>query len=236
MALLALSLVAVPVLQPVSVVYGADNEVSQPSEELEVVKDELEEIEELEVADEGIPYEEQVDSIEEAVEKIETNSRDIYDTNTISARVDLLLLSTKSITIATTELTNKIQKAHVDIGFGITKAVAKAVNPFTSVDELRDAEGELNALLAEVSNYPELTSDDVATGYYKANLSRSIWDTRVARDRNVLGKKTFDTYNELNKAITRAVGVKLNPRATCGDIDQAIQDLAAAYETALINE
>ncbi|WP_091973687.1 CAMP factor family pore-forming toxin [Peptostreptococcus russellii] len=171
--------------------------------------------------------------MEEASNKLKANPETIYDIDSISARIELLIHCGKTISIATTELTNKIQKAHIEIGLEITKAVAKAINPFESVEGLKEEESVLDSLIEKVSTYPDLTADDTATIYYKSKLDKTIWNTRINRDKYILNKKSFETYKELNKAITKAVGIQLNPASKCIDIDNAITNLNLAYETAL---
>ena len=55
----------------------------------------------------------------------------------------------------------------------------------------------------------------------------------MSKKNYILNKKSFETYKELNKAITKAVGIQLNPASKCIDIDNAITNLNLVYETAL---
>ena len=96
-----------------------------------------------------------------------------------------------------------------------------------------DAEGTaLKARLEKVSQYPDLTPNDVATVYVRTNFSKTIWQVRANRDRYILGHKSAAVYKTLNHAITKAVGVRLNPKTTVGNIQAARTELLAAYQTA----
>lgn len=87
--------------------------------------------------------------------------------------------------------------------------------------------------MAKVSAYPELKSTDIATVYYKSKLDKAIWDTRFERDKKVLGVKDFETYNNLNKEITKAVGVQLNPNSTVEQVENIIIELQESLEFAI---
>lgn len=87
--------------------------------------------------------------------------------------------------------------------------------------------------MAKVSAYPELKSTDIATVYYKSKLDKAIWDTRFERDKKVLGVKDFETYNNLNKEIKKAVGVQLNPNSTVEQIENIIIELQESLEFAI---
>lgn len=183
-------------------------------------------------------YQKQKNEINNAYSKIlpdanlKFNPSTIYDMDTIGARVQLLAQCGKAITFATTDLSNKVQKAHTEIGFAITRAVIMAANPFESVESIEREAQALEALMQALEQYPELSPTDVATIYYKKKLDSAIWEVRFKRDRNILGKKSFKTYNELNRNITKAVGVQLRPSSTCIDIDNAIIELNNAYAIA----
>ena len=132
-----------------------------------------------------------------------------------------------------TTLQNKVRPAHVELGLEVTKAVLLTINPGVTAKEL-DAECDaLKARLTKVSQYPDLTANDVATVYVRANFGKTIWQVRVNRDQHILGHKSAEVYKTLNRAITKAVGVKLDPNATVGKIQAARTELLAAYQTAL---
>lgn len=147
-------------------------------------------------------------------------------------RIKLVATTIDTIHTATTTLQNKVRPAHVELGLEVTKAVLLTANPATTAKEL-DAEGTaLKARLEKVSQYPDLTPNDVATVYVRTNFSKTIWQVRANRDRYILGHKSAAVYKTLNHAITKAVGVRLNPKTTVGNIQAARTELLAAYQTA----
>lgn len=119
------------------------------------------------------------------------------------------------------------------MGFAITKLVIRIIDPFASVDAIKAQVQEIKALEEKVINYPDLQPTDRATIYTKAKLNKAIWNTRLERDKKVLGIKPFDVYNRLNKAITHAVGVQLNPTTTVQQVDDEVIAVQNALETAL---
>ncbi|HEP1405199.1 TPA: CAMP factor family pore-forming toxin [Streptococcus pyogenes] len=100
-------------------------------------------------------------------------------------------------------------------------------------DAIKAQVQEIKALEEKVINYPDLQPTDRATIYTKAKLNKAIWNTRLERDKKVLGIKPFDVYNRLNKAITHAVGVQLNPTTTVQQVDDEVIAVQNALETAL---
>lgn len=155
-----------------------------------------------------------------------------YDPSTIMPRIKLVATTIDTIHTATTTLQNKVRPAHVELGLEVTKAVLLTANPASTAKEL-DAEGAaLKARLEKVSQYPDLTPNDVATVYVRTNFSKTIWQVRANRDRYILGHKSAAVYKTLNHAITKAVGVRLNPKTTVGNIQAARTELLAAYQTA----
>ena len=155
-----------------------------------------------------------------------------YDPSTIMPRIKLAATTIDTIHTATTTLQNKVRPAHVELGLEVTKAVLLTANPASTAKEL-DAEGAaLKARLDKVSQYPDLAPNDVATVYVRTNFSRTIWQVRADRNRYILGHKSAEVYKTLNHAITKAVGVRLNPKTTVGNIQAARTKLLAAYQTA----
>ncbi|MDO5727642.1 MAG: CAMP factor family pore-forming toxin, partial [Bowdeniella nasicola] len=155
-----------------------------------------------------------------------------FDPATIAPRVELLAQIGTTIGTATTELTNKIGDAHVELGFSITRAVIRLGNPSSSVYAIEASAAELAETLDRVSHYPDLGPDDRATIYVKARLDKVIWQVRIARDTHVLGKDR-DAYRTLNRNITHAVGVWLNPGSTVAQVDAEIAGLHLALQDAL---
>ncbi|WP_444810918.1 CAMP factor pore-forming toxin Cfg [Streptococcus canis] len=197
------------------------------SKQLDAIKDEVK----------GTDAEATVDKAKDAVEHMKTSVRfspdTIYDLNSIGVRVEALSEAIQAIVFSTTQLTNKVEQAHIDMGFAITKLVIRILDPFTSVDAIKAQVEELKVLKQKVLNYPDLQPTDRATIYTKAKLDKAIWNTRFERDKKVLGVKSFEVYNTLNKAITHAVGVQLNPTTTVEQVDQEIVALQNALATAL---
>jgi len=155
-----------------------------------------------------------------------------YDPSTIMPRIKLAATTIDTIHTATTTLQNKVRPAHVELGLEVTKAVLLTATPAPTAKEL-DAEGAaLKARLDKVSQYPDLAPNDVATVYVRTNFSRTIWQVRADRNRYILGHKSAEVYKTLNHAITKAVGVRLNPKTTVGNIQAARTKLLAAYQTA----
>ncbi len=154
-----------------------------------------------------------------------------FDFATIGPRVELLTTISSTVETASTDLTNKVSEAHVEIGFAVTKAVIRLGNPTSTVDQIKDSIKDLKDTVAKVSNYPDLGPEDRATIYVKAKLDKAIWEVRLERDKNILGKNS-DAYWELNKAIMKAVGVQLDPTATVAQTEKAAKDVKAAYEAA----
>ncbi|USR79431.1 CAMP factor family pore-forming toxin [Arcanobacterium pinnipediorum] len=167
---------------------------------------------------------------------IATGNLTAFDAQTILSRAELATNIGLTIDTATTKLTNKVQAAHVEIGFAVTRAVIRLTNLTASEAQLQESIKDLQEVVARVSNYPDIADDDIATIYVKRDLTKKIWKTRWDRDTNILGKKTFATYHELNKHITKAVGVELRAKSTVKEVRDAIADLDAAYQAALAGE
>ncbi|HEO1325707.1 TPA: CAMP factor pore-forming toxin Cfb [Streptococcus agalactiae] len=185
----------------------------------------------------GTDYEKTVNEAITSVEKLKTslraNPETVYDLNSIGSRVEALTDVIEAITFSTQHLANKVSQANIDMGFGITKLVIRILDPFASVDSIKAQVAEVKQLEQKVMTYPDLKPTDKATIYTKSKLDKAIWDIRVQRDQKVLNKKSFDVYNALNKAITHAVGVQLNPNVTVQEVDQEIVNLQMALQTAL---
>ncbi|WP_216380608.1 CAMP factor family pore-forming toxin [Arcanobacterium phocae] len=156
-----------------------------------------------------------------------------FDAQTILSRAELATNIGLTIDTAATKLKDKVQAAHVEIGFAVTRAVIRLTNLTSTEAQLKESIKDLQDVLARVSEYPEIAPTDTATVYVKNELTKKIWKTRWDRDTNILGKKAFVTYHGLNKHITKAVGVELNPHSTVQQVRDAVTDLDTAYKTAL---
>lgn len=185
----------------------------------------------------GTDYEKPVNEAITSVKKLKTslraNPETVYDLNSIGSRVEALTDVIEAITFSTQHLANKVSQANIDMGFGITKLVIRILDPFASVDSIKAQVNDVKALEQKVLTYPDLKPTDRATIYTKSKLDKEIWNTRFTRDKKVLNVKEFKVYNTLNKAITHAVGVQLNPNVTVQQVDQEIVTLQAALQTAL---
>lgn len=170
--------------------------------------------------------------LREAIVAIAAGGVPPFDPATILPRLQLLTEIGNTIHVATTEFANKTNDAHVQIGFAVTRAVIRVANPSGKVEQIQASIKELSELVSKVRTYPDLTPQDTATIYVKARLDKAIWETRFARDKNILGKVPFATYNELNGKITHAVGVWLDPTATVQKVDDEVAALKAAYAKA----
>lgn len=185
----------------------------------------------------GTPNEKTVTTAINTVNGLETslraNPETIYDLSSIGARVEALSDVVQAIVFSTNHLTNKVEQAHIDMGFAITKLLIRIADPFASVDSIKAQVEAVKQLEVAVLKYPDLKPTDRATLYTKAKLDKAIWSTRITRDQKVLNVKSFEVYNTLNKAITHAVGVQLNPSVTVAQVDQEIVTLQKALDTAL---
>lgn len=155
---------------------------------------------------------------------------------TIGSRIEALVTIIDGIVFATTEATNKTTDAHKAMGYTITKALIALSDPFSSQDAITTHVQRIIDLKEEIAKMPNLTMEDVATIYVKAKLDNAIWNTRFIRDREVLGKVPFDQYHLLNQAITKAVGIQLDPNTKVKDIDLAVKELQTALEKTLGRE
>ncbi|KPG65975.1 crotonobetainyl-CoA:carnitine CoA-transferase, partial [Cutibacterium acnes] len=56
---------------------------------------------------------------------------------------------------------------------------------------------------------------------------------RVGRNKNIVGKKDQAVVDTLNKEISKADKVRANAKSTVTQVDTAVDQLRAAYQTAL---
>ena len=80
---------------------------------------------------------------------------------------------------------------------------------------------------------PDIKDTDPATIYTKAHLNKAIWQVRHDRNKNINGKKDKAVVKELNKEISKAVGVWFRAKSTVGDCKAAEAELNDAYQKAL---
>lgn len=160
------------------------------------------------------------------------NPGSFYNPNTYRLRGRLFAEASKAAYIATNEWRMKPQVVHSKIGLEIAHAYMAVVDPFSNVKRLTTRLNALAEMVLFGYNYRDITPEDVATIYFKKELSEAIWDVRFKRDKNILGKVPFEVYHNLNKQITKAVGVQLNPNTKVKDIDGAVAAVKDAYAQA----
>lgn len=170
--------------------------------------------------------------LRETIEAVIAGRVPSVDLATVLPRIELVVQIADTIETATTTLQNKVQAAHVELGFAVTKAVIRVVNPSSSIEQIDESKTELAEDLERVSGYPDLQPGDTATIYVKAGLDKKIWQTRIQRDKEILGKASTPVYMELNKNITQAVGVWFDATATVADVNAEIENLDDAYAEA----
>ncbi|WP_159544553.1 CAMP factor family pore-forming toxin [Streptococcus halichoeri] len=204
-----------------------EQQLNQDSAQLNAIKDDVK------GTDIEQPVTTALDTVEKLKTSLEVNPASIYDLSSIGVRVEALSDVIEAITFSTQHLANKVSQANIDMGFAITKLVIRIADPFASVDAIKAQVAEVKKVEQAVLTYPDLKPTDKATIYTKAKLDKAIWQTRIQRDQKVLNVKSFAVYNTLNKAITHAVGVQLNPNATVQEVDQEIANLNAALQAAL---
>lgn len=204
-----------------------DERLKQESSQLHALKEEVK----------GTDKEDTVNSAINTVETMKTalraNPDTIYDLNSIGIRVEALSDLIQAIVFSTQQLSNKVDQAHVDMGFAITKLLIRIADPFASVDAIKGQVETLKQLQSLVLSYPDLQATDRATIYVKSKLDKAIWQTRIIRDQKVLNVKSFEVYHQLNRAITHAVGLQLNPSVTVAQVEQEMATLQEALNTAL---
>ena len=152
---------------------------------------------------------------------------------TIGSRLEAITTIIDGIVFATTEATNKVTDAHKQMGYAITKALIALSDPYASQGLIDKHVQKIINLKKDILLYPDLTIDSTATIYVKSKLDNAIWNTRFLRDQELLGKVPFETYDQLNRKITKAVGVQLNAKSTVADVETAIKNLKEALTTAL---
>lgn len=221
-------------------VAAADGDVAQAEESLAELDQALENLETATATDPDIRWSTEFRTLTRTLAElrqtagvIATGGISLIDPQLAFTRVDLLVQIAATIADSSNNLSNKIQAAHVELGFAVTRAIVRLVNPGATVAQLQAAVDDLAATYERVSTYRDLEPGDTATIYVKSALRKAVWETRFARDKNILGKKEFAVYHELNRAITSAVGVQLNPQTTVADVQSAIDSLGTAYAKAL---
>ena len=191
----------------------------------------------------AIPGSEYADQIEDliktaldlsgAIDTIAHGGVPAYDPATIVPRIHLAIDAADAIKSGNTTLQHKVKRAHVELGLEIAKASIVAINPASSVAQVQDEIKALKDRIDKVSAYPDLSKDDTATIAYKQTLRKTIHEVRVGRNKNIVGKKDQAVVDTLNKEISKADKVRANAKSTVTQVDTAVDQLRAAYQTAL---
>ncbi|WP_279058400.1 CAMP factor family pore-forming toxin [Mobiluncus mulieris] len=171
--------------------------------------------------------------LSQVMESVAQHGMNLADADLEIARAQLVVEIGSTIKKSSDNLRYKIQKAHVELGFAVTRAIIRVANIGAKTPQLLDSIKDLQETYERVSTYPELTATSRANFYIKNGLNKFIWKVRVARDKNILGKKPYKVYRQLNREITKAVGVWFRARATVQDVANAVERLDNAYKTAL---
>lgn len=222
--------------------YAQTQEISQST--TTAVQNEKAKLDELEEKVAGTAFEEAFNQLVPVLNTLEkdltassSNARfnpvTIYDLDSIGVRLQLITEISNAIAFSVEHLDNKVEQAHRELGVEITKAVIAVADPFASVAKLEQQIISLKQLMEKVLTYPDLDLDAKATHVVKQKLDAAIWATRFERDKKVLGKVPFAVYNDLNKVITKAVGVQLSLKSTVRDVNTAIANLEKALATAI---
>lgn len=147
-------------------------------------------------------------------------------------RIDLLINIAETITADATELVDSQQQAHIIIGFAVTRAVVKAIDPFETADELKKASNDLTAALDRARAVPKQTEDSVRTHYNLEKLNKAINDAKRARNKELRNKLDATKLAEVDMAIKKAENVKRNNKATVKEVGEAADELNAKIEEA----
>lgn len=243
----ALPAVAAPSPAPVSQDSRATTSLQQAEQSLELVDARIAELRSLQEATNRIPkvqrpevdYRTEIrDLLKTAfelrgtIEAIVAGRVPAFDMATIKPRVELFLVTSRTIHRATTELTTKVDTAHIELGFCITRAVLRLINPTATVEMIDESRTDVLATFEQVATYPDLQPTDRATIYVKDALNTKIWQIRISRDRTLLGKKP-EAYRQVNRQLTHAVGVWFDAGATVAEVQAEIAALEAVHSKAL---
>lgn len=154
---------------------------------------------------------------------------------TIPARIQLLKSAITTVKHAVADengLRNKPQWVQWEVGLAVTKATIRILNPLATAADIQASVEELAQDLQAGLEAADRGDADRANIYDKADLDKVIWNTRIERDKYVLGKAKFADYNALNKEITKAVGVWFRVNATYGEVKTTAANLELALEKA----
>lgn len=169
----------------------------------------------------------------QVMESVAQHGMNLADADLEIARAKLVVEIGSTIQKSSDNLRYKIQKAHVELGFAVTRAILRVANIGAKTPQLLDSINDLQETYARVSTYPDLSANSRANFYIKNALNKVIWKVRLARDKNILGKKPYPVYRKLNREITKAVWVWFRARATVQEVANTVENLEKAYQVAL---
>ncbi|WP_195851970.1 CAMP factor family pore-forming toxin [Aerococcus mictus] len=114
----------------------------------------------------------------------------------------------------------------------LTKAVGLQLDLHAKTVDVKAAMEEIKAQLGEAREIAQATLNARASKERKLELRDLIGEVRSIRDSELLGKVSFNAYNHLNQVITKAVGTRLNLKASNAEVDEAANALRQALATA----
>lgn len=181
---------------------------------------------------------EKVDELEMSIEKsIEAQGArmsfgQIYDLSSIPQRLMLVGRLCVAIRFATTALRYKVDQAHVEIAEYVFQGLVIAVSPFHTVDDMKKYMLEFEALKAKLMTYPDITANDTANLYVRADLDVKLHKARFLYMNDLKEAPSYVLY-DLNKVIRDVTRIRLQPQATVAEIYAAEDRLDAAVGKAI---
>ncbi|MDO5018410.1 MAG: CAMP factor family pore-forming toxin [Lagierella massiliensis] len=215
-------------------------DVDQYKEKLEDFREEISNLENITEHEEKMKAEfmEKTLELESNIDRM-TSERSayssIYDLNSIPQRLLLVAKLGVSIRFATTELRYKVEEAHAKIAEYVFQGLMIAASPLCTVDEIKDHMNHFDVLKAELLSYPDITTEDTANIYVRADLDRLLHAARMAKFYELKDKST-QVIKTLDREVLRITGERLKPQATVADIYRLTDELNQAMEEALNSE
>ena len=155
--------------------------------------------------------------LRDLAEQIANGQVPAYKLDTLGSRVKLVITIGQTIHNSVDNLQTKPRQANVTMGLEITKAVVILVDPTATKDMINAEIAAVEKCYKAAVAMPDIKDTDPATIYTKAHLNKAIWQVRHDRNKNINGKKDKAVVKELNKEISKAVGVWFRAKSTVGD-------------------
>ncbi|MDK7050849.1 MULTISPECIES: CAMP factor family pore-forming toxin [Aerococcus] len=114
----------------------------------------------------------------------------------------------------------------------LTKAVGLQLDLHAKTVDVQAVMEEIKGQLNEAREIAQATLNARASKERKLELRDLIREVRSIRDSELLGKVSFNAYNNLNKVITKAVGTRLSLKASNAEVDEAANALRQALAAA----